>query len=89
MPATAARNSSNVDPADAVVGAVGDVEIPRANGEASGKANLCCRGRAAIAPEGRCPGTDDGGDGARRQVHPADAVANLSVENLVLKKGLG
>src|SRR3990172_1005777 len=69
-------DSSEVDPPDAVVAGVGDgdVEVPRVNGEAKRAAELCCRRRAAIAPEARDPGPGEGGDGPCRQIYPSDAV---------------
>src|SRR3990170_6174148 len=63
-----------VNPADAVVGGLSDVEVPRVNGEAKRAAEPCCRRRAAIAPEARDPGPGEGGDGPCRQIYPSDAV---------------
>src|SRR3990170_2136786 len=83
-------DSSEVDPADAVVAGVGDIEVLVCwvNGDAKGTAELRCRRRAAIAREAPRPGPGEGGDDARRQVHPPDPLV-AGVADVEVSRGNG
>jgi len=61
-------DSSEVDPPDAVVAGVGDVEVevPRVNGDAKRSAQLGRRGRTAIARQ--APRQTAAGQGATHEI---------------------